>query len=108
MMKKDKLNQISIIHELLKQLIDILERESDWTLKPARNTIMDLIDYIENSINTNEQIDMVLIKKHFNGMFFPHAGLSEFYIQREDHEEVIRENKKLSHIIESLKDYLSP
>jgi len=69
---------------------------------------MDLIDYIEDSINKNEQIDMVLIKKHFNGMFFPHAGLSEFYIQREDHEEMIRENKKLSNIIESLKSYLKP
>jgi hypothetical protein len=69
---------------------------------------MDLIDYIENSTNANEEIDMVLIKKYFNGIFFPHSGLSEFYIKREDHEEMIRENKKLSYIIESLKSYLKP
>lgn len=110
MNEKDIFKQISIVHELIKQLIDILEKESKGCdLIYAKNSIMDLIDYIKEILQSNlgEPVDMGLIRNSFKSMFPPHGGLSDFYIWRDDFEERVRENQKLNSILERLDETLN-
>lgn len=110
MSEEDSLDQVKIVYGLFKQLIDMLDRESkDCDIIYAKNTIRDLIDYIEDILQSDisQHIDMELVKNRFKIMFLPYGGLTEFFIWRDNFEERLRENQKLDGILERLFKILS-
>lgn len=101
--------RISIIKDLFKEMLSILETEGDAEVDYAKKELRKNILRIEDVLNNNTALDKIFdeIKESYQSMYPPHGGLTEFFVWRDDFEERLQANQALDNIKNELKEIMS-
>jgi hypothetical protein len=100
-------NQIgrSRILELLKGLLEILEKEGKGEVNFAVKELRYVTDLLTNCIGDEGNCDektLEEVKSIYKSLYPPHGGLTDFFIWREDFDE----RKKLNDFLDKISDEL--
>ncbi len=98
------------IFRCYKELLKIFYKDGDSRNMYAERAIRIDTKLMEEVLINNDDKDILellgVVKKHYNGhLSVPRDGFSEFYIQRENFEEMREANLKLENIKNNLKKY---
>ena len=108
-MENTDINDIHALDKLLRHMFHIIRHEPRQDTRPAQSAMITMLRNVEITLSQPDDIGdfFAVVKPQYFGMFPPRSGLTEFYISREDPDEMRRLNADYEKTKEQISEILN-